>query len=166
MVDTNLVAAKLTELAERIARARAHCPPTASDLAEDQDALDLVSFNLLLAVQACLDLASHLISDESLPPAATYAEAFQRLHEHGVLSRGTAEILGKATGLRNVVVHGYAGVDRSLIFRAATHVLSDLEQFAREASAWVEGRAHREGGRCAAILFGSQARGRAHGPHR
>jgi uncharacterized protein YutE (UPF0331/DUF86 family) len=136
MVDRNLVGAKLRELAERIARVRLHCPPAASDLAEDPDALDLVAFNLMLAVQACVDLASHLISDEDWPPAGTYAEAFQRLYEHGVLSRETAASLGSATGLRNVVAHGYAGVDPELIHRAAMHGLSDLERFAGEVGSW------------------------------
>jgi uncharacterized protein YutE (UPF0331/DUF86 family) len=140
VVDINLVAAKLRELAERIARVRSHCPPEASNLADDPDALDLVSFNLMLAVQICLDLASHLISDEGWPPAATSAEAFLRLQEHGVLPKETAEVLGKATGLRNVVAHGYAAVDPGLIHRAATHGLADLERFASGVSAWVEGR--------------------------
>jgi uncharacterized protein YutE (UPF0331/DUF86 family) len=140
VVDTNLVAAKLRELAERIARVRLHCPPEAADLAADADALDLVSFNLMLAVQACVDLASHLISDEDWSPAETYAEAFQRLHEHGVLSRETADILGSATGLRNVVAHGYADVDPELIHRAAVHGLADLERFAAEVSAWIKSR--------------------------
>jgi uncharacterized protein YutE (UPF0331/DUF86 family) len=140
VVDTSLVAAKLRELAERIARVRTHCPPTAADLAADQDALELVSFNLMLAVQACVDLASHLISDEDWPPVDTYAEAFQRLHEHGVLSRETADVLGRAAALRNVVVHGYADVDPNLIHEAAAHGLADLERFAREVGAWMEGR--------------------------
>ena len=140
MVDTSLVAAKLRELAERIARVRTHCPATAAELAADQDALELVSFNLMLAVQACVDLASHLISDEDWPPAGTYAEAFQRLHEHGVLSRQTADVLGSAAGLRNVVAHGYADVDPNLIHRAATLGLADLERFAKEVSAWIRDR--------------------------
>jgi len=140
VVDTNLVAAKLRELAERITRVRMHCPPEAADLAADPDALDLVSFNLMLAVQSCLDVASHLISDEDWPPANSYAEAFQRLHEQGVLSRDTADTLGSATGLRNVVAHGYADVDPELIHRAAAHGLADLERFASEVSAWMEGR--------------------------
>lgn len=138
MVDTNVVAAKLRELTERIARVRLHCPPRAADLAADPDALDLVSFNLMLAVQICVDLASHLISDENWPPAATYAEAFQRLYEHGVLSQGTANVLGSAAGLRNVVAHGYAGVDPALIHDAAVNGLTDLERFAVEVSAWIE----------------------------
>ena len=140
MVDRDLVTAKLRELAERIERVRKHCPREASDLAADPDALDLVSFNLMLAVQASLDLASHLISDEGWPPAETHADAFRSLHQHGVLTQETAETLGKATGLRNVVAHGYAGVDPVLIYQAAMYGLADLERFSREVSAWVEGR--------------------------
>jgi uncharacterized protein YutE (UPF0331/DUF86 family) len=34
------------------------------ELASDRDALDLVAFNLMLAVQAACDPASHLIADE------------------------------------------------------------------------------------------------------
>jgi hypothetical protein len=41
MVDLDVLAAKLRELAERISRARGHCPPTAAALAADPDALDL-----------------------------------------------------------------------------------------------------------------------------
>jgi len=140
MVDVNVVTAKLRELAERIARVRAHCPPTAAALAADRDALDLVSFNLMLAVQTCLDTASHLISDEGWAPAATYAEAFRILHDNGVISGQAAEQLGKATGLRNVVVHGYAGADPEQIHHAAVAGVADLERFGREVSAWIAGR--------------------------
>jgi uncharacterized protein YutE (UPF0331/DUF86 family) len=102
--------------------------------------LDLVSFNLLLAVQTCLDLASHLISDEGWAPAATAREGLERLEEHGVISRQTLRSLQRAVGLRNVVAHGYSGADPTQIHTAAHLGLSDLEQFSREISAWVEGR--------------------------
>ena len=64
MVDLNLVAQKLKELSLRIAKVQAQCPAAPEGLAEDGDLLDLVSFNLFLAVQACIDLATHLIADE------------------------------------------------------------------------------------------------------
>jgi uncharacterized protein YutE (UPF0331/DUF86 family) len=108
VVDADLVAARLRELADRIARVRARVPSQASTFAADRDALDLVAFNLMLAVQSCLDIASHLIADEKWPPAATLGEAFERLCEQGVLDRTTAEALRRATGLRNVVAHGYS----------------------------------------------------------
>jgi uncharacterized protein YutE (UPF0331/DUF86 family) len=140
MVDANVISMKLAELFSRLARIRTHCPAAAHELAADLDVLDLVSFNLLLAVQACLDLASHLISDEGWAPAATAREALERLEEHKVISKQTLRSLQRAVGLRNVVAHGYSGADPAQIHTAAQLGLPDLEHFAREISAWVEGR--------------------------
>ena len=88
MVDRDLVGAKLAELGERLDRVRKRCPPSAEALRADQDALDLVSFNLMLAIQSCADIASHIIADESWPTATSLAAAFERLSEHGVLASG------------------------------------------------------------------------------
>ena len=140
MVDEHVVTQKLKEIVRRIARARALCPASPEDFAEDENALELVSFNLLLAVQACVDLATHLIADESWEPAATAREAFERLQERGVISQETLQALRKATGLRNIVAHGYSGIDPMQVHAAATAGLGDLERFAAEISAWIEGR--------------------------
>ena len=58
MVKKDLVTAKLSELSERVARVRAKVPSAATALALDSDALDIVSFNLMLAVQICADIAA------------------------------------------------------------------------------------------------------------
>src|SRR5687767_6345680 len=84
MVNESLVAAKLVELTDRLERAGSRCPATAAQLAADRDALDLVAFNLMLAVQTCADIAAHVITDEGWPAAETLAAAFNRLVEHGV----------------------------------------------------------------------------------
>lgn len=136
MVDKDLLTAKLTELADRRNRVRAHNPATADELASDRDALDLVSFNLMLCVQICADIASHLIADEGWAAASTLAEGFSRLEEQGVLSAPTAEALKKAVGLRNVVAHGYSRMDVRLAHRAAASGLGDIDAFAREVAAW------------------------------
>lgn len=139
MVNRDLIAAKLAELAERRERASRKCPSTADELAADPDALDLVSFNLMLAVQTCADIASHIIADEGWPVARSLAEGFQRLREQGVLLPETADALSRAVGLRNVVVHGYSRVNPDQVHAAATHGARDLEAFAREVSAFVTG---------------------------
>ena len=54
MVDPDVVSAKLAEVAERIGQLRRHRPETAEELVADHDTRDLVSFNLMLAVQAAL----------------------------------------------------------------------------------------------------------------
>ena len=140
MVSKDLVASKLAELAERMERVRAKCPPDAEQLSADADALDIVSFNLMLVVQLCADIASHLIADEEWAPAKSIAESFGRIEEQRVISSATADSLRRAVGLRNVVAHGYGHVDAKMVFSAATAGLGDLERFAREVAAWVRTR--------------------------
>lgn len=140
MVDRKIVTAKLADVADRVARARSHAKATPAALAADRDALDLVSFNLMLAVQACADIASHVIADEGWPPAASLADAFARLAERGVISDGTKLALTRAVGLRNVVAHGYAGIDPASVHAAATVGASDLDAFSSEVASWILGR--------------------------
>lgn len=143
MVKPDLVAAKLSELADRVARVRARCPESPEALAKDRDALDLVAFNLMLAVQICADIASHVIADEGWPAARGLAEGFARMAERGILSSSTQAALAKAVGLRNVVAHGYAGVDTGLVFAAAKSGVDDLEAFATEVASWLNSRVPR-----------------------
>jgi uncharacterized protein YutE (UPF0331/DUF86 family) len=138
MVDTELVAAKLSELARRVKRVRVHRPGSADELGTSPDAFDLVSFNLMLAVQACLDVASHLIADERWAPARDLGGSFERLAEHGVIRKETAAALRRASGLRNVVAHVYGKADPELVFAAATEGLEDLDRFASEVAAWTK----------------------------
>ena len=140
MVDPDLIAIKLGELADRLARVRAHRAPSAGALQADRDRLDLIAFNLMLAVQACADIASHLIADEAWPPAASLGAAFERLRDEGVISPPVCEALGRAVGLRNVVAHGYATVRPDAIHAASTRGTEDLETFAREVAGWVRAR--------------------------
>ena len=143
MVDVDLVLAKLAELADRVTRIRARCPTTVDELRTDRDALDLVSFNLMLAVQSCSDIANHLIGDEGWRAVTTIAGAFNRIRDEGVISAVTADALCRAVGLRNVVAHGYAGINPAMVYAAATRGLSDLEAFAREVAQWSSARASR-----------------------
>lgn len=144
MVDADVVAVKLAEVADRLERVRLCCPADAEALATDRDALDLVSFNLILAIQAALDIASHVIADEGWPAAATLAESFVRLHEHEVISAETLAGIRPAAGMRNILTHLYSGVDPAKVHLAATTRLVELERFAEEVGAWVRERSGEE----------------------
>jgi uncharacterized protein YutE (UPF0331/DUF86 family) len=139
-VDRALLSEKLAERTDRIARARSHCPATVAELRADRDALDLVSFNLMLAVQTCSDVAGHIIADEGWPTAQSLAAAFNRLRDKGVISPATAASLARAVGLRNVVAHGYGGINPAMVHAAATAGVADLEAFSSEVAAWAASR--------------------------
>lgn len=141
MVNRNLLASKFTELADRVARIRPLGALSLQELADNRDAFDLASFNLMLAVQICADIAAHLIADERWPAAKNLAEGFTRLEEHGVIPSSIAHALRKAVGLRNVVAHGYARVDPAAIHSAATSGVLDLEGFGKAVATWAASQA-------------------------
>jgi uncharacterized protein YutE (UPF0331/DUF86 family) len=136
MVNRTLLSIKLAELADRVGQVRRHRKPSLEELRQDRDAAELVAFNLLLAVQACVDIASHCIADEGWPVAKSIEDSCTRLEEHGVIPAALAEALRRGAGLRNWIAHGYAGVDLALVQRAATDGLNDLEAFARALAQW------------------------------
>jgi uncharacterized protein YutE (UPF0331/DUF86 family) len=140
VVDRALLSAKLAELTDRTERVQRHCPATVEELRADRDALDLVSFNLMLAVQTCSDIASHVIADEGWPTAQSLASAFNQLRDRAILSPATAAALARAVGLRNVVAHGYGGINPAMVHAAATKGVADLEAFAHEVAAWAASR--------------------------
>lgn len=138
MVNRDLLALKLADLRDKLDRVRRHVPDSAAALAQDRDALDLVAFNLMLSVQACVDVSGHLIADGGWPVARNLAHGFTTLAEQHVISAPVAERLKLAVGLRNVVAHGYSGIDVERCYVAATEGLGDLEAFAQEVSAWAD----------------------------
>src|SRR6187549_3918313 len=99
MVNRNLLSSKLAELADRVNRIRTLGALSVEELIANRDAFDLASFNLMLAVQVCADIAAHVIADARWPAAKNLAEGFTRLEEQGVIAASVAQALRKAVGL-------------------------------------------------------------------
>lgn len=84
-MDRELVEEKLESLRRWVRRLEQKRVSTAEQLADDWDTQDILSVNLTRAVQLCVDVAAHLVSDSDLPAPETMSEAFDRLHKLGVL---------------------------------------------------------------------------------
>jgi uncharacterized protein YutE (UPF0331/DUF86 family) len=95
------------------------------DLKEER----FVEHTLQLAIQAALDVASHIVSDERLGEPATNRDLFDRLATGGWISKELAAKLGDMAGFRNVLVHGYQDVDLDIVVDAARNRLEDLTVF-------------------------------------
>jgi uncharacterized protein YutE (UPF0331/DUF86 family) len=136
VIDLNVIMAKLVELDKRVRRVKQLRKDDPTQYGSDETAAELVSFNLMLAVQCASDLAAHLITDQDWGPAATAGAAFERLAEHGVISNSLAAQLRKAVGFRNAVAHGYAQLRSDLLHAAATGGLEDLVELSRAVASW------------------------------
>ncbi len=85
---------------------------------------------LQLAAQAALDVASHIVSDEGLGEPATNRDLFGLLARHRWIDAALATKLEDMAGFRNVVVHGYAEVDLTVVEDVVKNHLDDLLAFA------------------------------------
>jgi uncharacterized protein YutE (UPF0331/DUF86 family) len=127
MTDADLVAKRLAliETLLRDLETLARPERIADDVREER----FVEHTLQLAVQAAIDVASHIVADERLGEPASNQALFTLLAKNHWLSLPLGERLAQAAGFRNVLVHGYASVDLRIVRDIVEHRLGDLRDF-------------------------------------
>ena len=86
-------------------------------------------FNLQMAIQNCIDIAAHIVSDEGYGVPGSSNEMFYMLEEHSLLDKSLTEKMVRAVGLRNLIVHEYGTIDLKKIYHLASNDLADLDDF-------------------------------------
>ena len=127
MTDPDLVAKKLAliETCVRELRSMARAEAIRHDVRERR----FVEHTLQIAIQAALDVASHVVSDERLGEPETNRALFDLLAGSGRLPAALAPTLRDMAGFRNVVVHGYQDVDLGVVEDVVRNHLDDLLSF-------------------------------------
>jgi len=129
MVDPQVVTRRLLVLSEALQDLARPEARDARALAEDRVLRAAVERWLQVAVEACIDLAYHVASDAGWPAPESACAAFLLLASHSVLDVDLAERLGRATGLRNLLVHDYVSIDLATLAHVVGHDLGDLRAF-------------------------------------
>jgi uncharacterized protein YutE (UPF0331/DUF86 family) len=130
-MDRDVIERKLDSLHRCLQRVRDRTPASVSMLQQDIDAQDVLVLNLTRAVQVCVDLALHALSDQNLPPPDSMGEAFDRMHQAGMINAELATRMKQSVGFRNIAVHAYSAIDWQIVFIIATAHLGDFTEFAR-----------------------------------
>ncbi len=129
MVDSALLATKIATTRDATARVRAVLPASADAFIADRTAREVVTLNLFVAIQACLDLAAHWLADAGWDMPGTYADVFTALAQHAVIPRELATRLAAAAAFRNLVAHQYGVLDWRRVYALAASDLGDLDAF-------------------------------------
>ena len=127
MTDPELLAKRLSVIETCVRELRELARPEA--IATDVREARFVEHTLQLALQAALDAASHIVSDERLGEPSTNRELFDRLERAGWIEAPLADALRNMAGFRNILVHGYDAVDLEIVREVVEHRLDDLLQF-------------------------------------
>ena len=129
MVDRDLIVSKAGLVKKHIDRVEKKRGDDLNTFLADQDLQDIISFNLHTAIQNCIDIAAHLISEEGLGVPGSVSEMFYTLEESEFLSAEMTEKMIKAVGFRNLMVHEYGKIDLKRVFKVAQENVDDLKGF-------------------------------------
>ena len=132
MVDRRIIAEKVDSVERSLKKIRGRRGEGLERFLADDDSQDIVVFHLMQAIQGCIDLAAHVVSDDELGLAASTHDFFYILSDNGVISRALGEQMIKAVGFRNLIAHEYAKLDMEKVYDVATKGIRDLEEFLRE----------------------------------
>jgi uncharacterized protein YutE (UPF0331/DUF86 family) len=115
MVKVDVVTRKVARAGAWLNDAEEILVRPAAEFLSDVKSRDLATFYLFLAIQECIDLAAHWVSDAGWNVPEDAGATFDLLAEHGVVDQGLAVALRGAVGLRNRIAHGYASVDHERV---------------------------------------------------
>ncbi len=137
-MDEMILLSKMESLKRSLDRIRGKLPISEETMRNDWDLQDIISLNLQRAIQTCVDIASHLVAELSLPSPMNMAESFSRLEQASVITHNTAERMKKSVGFRNVMVHAYESIDWHIVHSILTQHLGDFQSYAKEVMEWNE----------------------------
>ena len=91
---------------------------------------DIVVLNLQRAVQAAIDLATHVVATEGYALPDSVAAFFSVLEERGVVDAPLADRLRRMVGSCNIAIHAYQALDPRIVEAIVAGHLDDLRAFA------------------------------------
>lgn len=99
------------------------------DFLQDFTKVESAKRLLQVSIECCLDIAHHVIADESYRTPQDSYDAFAVLNEEGILPDGFMPVLRQMVSFRNRLVHLYWDVDDAVVHDIVQHNLGDFETF-------------------------------------
>ncbi|MEA2055055.1 MAG: DUF86 domain-containing protein [Candidatus Thermoplasmatota archaeon] len=138
MIDKDLMEAKL-DIIERDLRfvKENYKGIKPEEVEKDFKGYQALKFSLFEIIEACLDIANHIIAAKRLERIETYSEMFTSLGKNGIISTELAEELSKMARFRNLLVHRYAAVDVERVMEIVNEHLVDVAEYMMEIKKWM-----------------------------
>ena len=93
-----------------------------------------------LVIETAVDINLHVATEIEGRPPADYRESFRAAARIGLIPPALAGGLAPSSGLRNVLVHGYANIDDARVHAAIPLVLDGFREYAGAVLDWLDRR--------------------------
>ena len=129
MVDQILVERFLADIRMNVKELREATDITWEIFQTDTRARRFVERTLHILIEACLDVAHHIIADEEFREPKNSRDAFTVLAEHNILPFNELETFHNMIAFRNLLVHYYERIDDEIVYGIFTRHLGDFDVF-------------------------------------
>jgi uncharacterized protein YutE (UPF0331/DUF86 family) len=101
-------------------------------------------YYLQVSIEACLDVAGHIIASERLRAPKDYADSFAVLKEAGIISSELSDRLRQMAKFRTRLVHLYGEIDNDFIYQIIQKDLDDFIKFKKSIANILKTYEHRK----------------------
>lgn len=109
-----------------------------SDFKSDKKTQRYVERTLQIDIEACLDLANHIISAKGFREPSSNADAFYILCENKIIPASFFNKLKDMASFRNLMVHNYAKVDSEKVYGILKRHLKDFDDYLAQVVRFLE----------------------------
>lgn len=128
MLEPDVILAKVGNI-QRCLRRIDEITGNNPDALDEIDKQDIFVLNLQRAIEATIDIATHIIASEGLGLATTIKENFNILRDAGIIDDELMKKLRSMVGFRNIAIHDYTSIDINILKSILKNNLKDIEEF-------------------------------------
>ena len=129
MVDVEVIKQRLNQLSTSINKIERFKEISLEEFLKDDIIQDVVEYNLLIAINMMIDIATHIVVDNNMGSPETLGEAFNILNKEKYLNDEETKVYRNMVGLRNILSHEYINIDKKIIYSILKNNLIDIKKF-------------------------------------
>lgn len=138
MIDKKLIERKLRRIEKLLKELSQVQVVTFGDFKKNIIIKRFIERNIQLAIEQMSDICKHLVSGLDLGEPETYAECFDFLAGHAIVTRKKAATFKEMVRFRNLLIHAYEGVDDTVVYAIYKRKLKDFTAFVSAIRAYLK----------------------------
>lgn len=130
-IDKNKIIDKLNVIYSSLSKLKNLSTLSEEDFLSDFKYYDSAKYNLIQCIEAIIDISNHIIARKKLGNPKTYSETFEILGKNNIIPENYVKNYKKMAKFRNLLVHFYAEVKDTEVYKILKENLEDIEQFTK-----------------------------------
>ncbi len=126
-INAEVVTRLLAEMEQAVSKLRSLSALSQDTFLADSNFYDAAKYNLIVAVEALIDLCNHIIAQEKLGKPEEYADVLRIIGARLSLNADFIIRLEKMAKFRNLIVHLYWKLDNSEVYNILKNNLDDFD---------------------------------------